>query len=151
MHFSQVGPSGPSDMAHSTLVQKKQKDKKHLCFLLFEKKGNTFVLFTRFIHIVPEFTISNDKMYFILEYGVDRAKAKSISLEVLNRNTCHVMKEAKRVVVKEGEKTPVKDVKMVVKEEEMAVLKEVGRMEQMPEVKKSAGGLYPDLSLLTDA
>ena len=89
-------------------------------------------------------------MYFILEYGVDSAKAKSISLEVLNRNTCHVMKEAKRVVVKEGEKTPVKDVKMVVREEEMAVLKEVARMEQMPEVKKSAGGLYPDLSLLTD-
>merc|ERR1711962_727573 len=66
------------------------------------------------------------------EYGVDSAKAKSISLEVLNRNTCHVMKEAKRVVVKEG-----------VKEEEMAVFKEVARMEQMPEVKKSVGGLYP--------
>ena len=139
-------------MAHSTLVQKKQKDKKHLCFLLLKRKANTFVLFTRFsIHIVPEFTISNDKMCFILDYGVDSEKAKSISLEVLNRNTCHDMKEVKRVVVKEGEKTPVKDVKMVVKEEEMAVLKEVVRMEQMPEVKKSAGGLYPDLSLLTDA
>ena len=138
-------------MAHSTLVQKKTKKTKNTYVsCCSKKKANTFVLFTRFIHIVPEFTISNDKMNFILEYGVDSAKAKSISLEVLNRKTCHVMKEAERVVVKEGEETPVKDVKMVVKEEEMAVLKEVARMEQMPEVKKSAGGLYPDLSLLTN-
>ena len=146
MRFSQAGQNDKNPSYSYT----KNKQTKNTYVSCCAKKDNTFVLFTRFIHIVPEFTISNDKMYFILEYGVDSAKAKSISLEVLNRNTCHVMKEAKRVVVKEGEKTPVKDVKMVVKEEEMAVLKEVARMEQMPEVKKSAGGLYPDLSLLTD-
>lgn len=84
------------------------------------------------------------------EYGVDSDKAKSISLDVLNKGNSQLVMGRRGEEKEREEKTIVKDVKKVVKEEEMAVLKEVARMEQMPEVKKSAGGLYPDLSLLTD-
>ena len=71
-------------------------------------------------------------------------------MDVLNKGNSQLVM-GRRVEEKEREeKTIVKDVRKVVKEEEMAVLKEVARMEPVPEVKKSAGGLYPDLSLLTD-
>ena len=111
------------------------------------KKTNTSIIL---FHLYLWFIISNDKEHPILEYGVDSAKAKSISLDVLNKGNSQLVMGRRGEEKEREEKTIVKDVKKVVKEEEMAVLKEVARMEQIPEVKKSAGGLYPDLSLLTD-
>ena len=111
------------------------------------KNTNTSIIL---FHLYLWFIISNDKEHPILEYGVDSAKAKSISLDVLNKGNSQLVMGRRGEEKEREEKTIVKDVKKVVKEEEMAVLKEVARMEQIPEVKKSAGGLYPDLSLLTD-
>merc|ERR1712181_73983 len=80
------------------------------------------------------------------DYGTSD-KAKSISLKVLNKDNCQEeidknnedektqTKEEKKTKDKEGEKTKG------AKEE---------RTEQVFEVKRSTGGLYPDLSLLTD-
>jgi len=61
------------------------------------------------------------------DYGTSD-KAKSISLKVLNKDNCQEVRN------KEMEKTKAKE----------------GRTEQVFEVKRSIGGLYPDLSLLTD-
>ena len=138
MPFSQVGLQ---TNAHFTLLHKTNKQ-------------NTFVdgcAKTQVLQFISfHLYLSNDKEHPILEYGVDSAKAKSISLDVLNKGNSQLVMGRRGEEKEREEKTIVKDVKKVVKEEEMAVLKEVARMEQMPEVKKSAGGLYPDLSLLTD-
>ena len=65
-----------------------------------------------------------------LDYGTTD-KAKSISLKVLNKDNSRLVADRKE----EEEKTKVKE----------------GRSEQVLEVKRSTtGGLYPDLSLLTD-
>ena len=71
-------------------------------------------------------------------------------MDVLNKGNSQLVMGRRGEEKEQEEKTIVKDVKKVVKEEEMTILKEVARMEQIPEVKKSAEGLYPDLSLLTD-
>ena len=66
---------------------------------------------------------------FSLDYGTTD-KAKSISLKVLNEDNCREVTDRK-----EEERTKAKE----------------GRTEQVLEIKRSTtGGLYPDLSLLTD-
>ena len=71
------------------------------------------------------------------DYGTSD-KAKSISLKVLNKDNCREVIDSN----KDEEKTKAKE------EEKTKEAKE-GRTEQVFEVKRSTGGLYPDLSLLT--
>ena len=84
---------------------------------------------------------------FSSDYGTTD-KAKSISLKVLNKDNCREVidsnkDEEEKIKAKEEEKTEAKE------EEKTKGAKEV-RTEQVFEVKRSTGGLYPDLSLLTD-
>ena len=82
----------------------------------------------------------SDTLLFLFsssDYGTSD-KAKSISLKVLNKDNCRevidINKEREKTKAKEEEKTKAKE----------------GRTEQVFEVKRSTGGLYPDLSLLKD-
>ena len=65
---------------------------------------------------------------------------------MLNKDNCREVIDSN----KEVEKTEAKELeKTKAKEEENSEAKE-GRTEQVFEVKRSTGGLYPDLSLLKD-
>ena len=91
----------------------------------------------------------SDTLLFLFsssDYGTSD-KAKSISLKVLNKDNCRevidINKEREKTEkAKEEEKTKTN------KEENTKEAKEE-RTEQVFEVKRSTGGLYPDLSLLT--
>ena len=74
---------------------------------------------------------------FSSDYGTTD-KAKSISLKVLNKDNCQEVIDSN----KEVEKTKAKEDKKTEANK--------GGTEQVFEVKRSTGGLYPDLSLLTD-
>ena len=82
---------------------------------------------------------------FSSDYGTTD-KAKSISLRVLNKDNCREVidsnKDVEKTKAKEGEKT-------ITREDKKTEAKK-GGTEQVLEVKRSTGGLYPDLSLLTD-
>ena len=82
---------------------------------------------------------------FSSDYGTTD-KAKSISLKVLNKDNCQEVIDSN----KEVEKTKAKEVEKTKAKEDKKTEANKGGTEQVFEIQRSTGGLYPDLSLLTD-